>query len=314
MRKLIVNRLAASFGVLFLVSTLLFFMAELSPIDPVTLSLGDSATPEQEAMKRTELGLDRPALTRYAAWLGQAAGGDLGRSYLHGHDVANEVMRRLPVTLALCLGAMAIALVVGLTAGIAGGLQPGSIADRFITLFVSLGLALPGFWLGLLLAMAFAVHLRWFPVIGYTPLSVDPLAWMRGLVLPCIGLSIHAFSVIARQVRGAVIEASASPYVQTMRAAGASSRTIAFRFVVKNAIVPVLSVIGLQMAVIVSASVVMEHVFALPGIGSMLLEAIVTNDMPLLQGGVLLVACFVLAINLVVDIFLGALDPRARPA
>lgn len=314
LHKLVLNRVLAASGVLLLVSTLLFFLGELSPVDPVALSLGDGATPQQEAARRSELGLDRPMLVRYAHWLAEAASGNLGRSYMHGQAVATELLRRLPVTLSLCLGAMIIALAVGLWAGIAAGLRPGSLPDRVITIFVSLGLALPGFWLGLLLAMAFAVHLRWFPVMGYTALTNDPIAWARGLILPCLGLSIHAFSVIARQVRGAVIEASGSPYVQTMRASGASARTISYRFVVANAMLPVLSVIGLQMTIIVSASVVMEQVFALPGLGSMLLEAIITNDMPLLQGGVLVVACFILLINLATDIMIGMIDPRTRPS
>lgn len=314
MRKLILSRLASSLGVLALVSMVLFGLVQLSPIDPATLALGDAATSEQLAAKRQELGLDQPLPARYATWALAALRGDLGASLLNGEPVADAVLRRLPIALSLCGGAMLLALSIGLTVGLMAGLRPGSRADRIVTFAASLGLALPGFWLGLLFANAFAVQLRWFPVIGYTPLTENAFQWARGLILPCAALATHGAAVIARQMRGATIEALDSPFVQALRANGATERVIAWRFVARNALAPTLPIIGLQMSIIIAAAVVMERVFALPGVGSLLIDSIISNDLPMLQGGVLLIACAVSLIHLLVDIGIGLLDPRMRPA
>ncbi len=314
MQKLIFYRLLSSFGVLFLVATLLFALVQLSPIDPVTLALGDAGTPEQQAAKRHELGLDRALPVQFVSWLGAALTGDLGKSHIHGAPVIEELLSRLPVTFGLVGGAILLSIVIGLLAGVYAGFRADSVVDRAITFLVSIGLALPGFWLGLLFASAFAVSLRWFPAIGYTPLSEGLGGWLRGLALPCTALAIHAAAVIARHARGAIIESSNASYVQALRANGTPERLIRFQYILKNAMTLILPIIGIEMAVTLATSVVIEKVFALPGIGTLLVESIVHNDLPLLQGSVLLVACFVLLANLLIDVALGLINPRVRPS
>lgn len=314
MRKLILYRLASSFIVLILLSVLLFGMVQLSPIDPVAIALGDGATLEQRQALIKEWGLDNPFVVRYFTWAMAALQGDFGVSLIGSEPVTAELVSRLPVTASLFGGAIFLMIFVGGGIGLFAGMRPGSPADRAVTLATSIGLALPGFWLGILLANAFAVQFRWFPVVGYTPLGENPFEWARGLVLPCIALAIHGIAVIARQTRGTVIEAFDAPYVQTLRANGTPERVITFKFALKNALAPVLPVIGIQIGIIIANSVVMERIYALPGIGSLLIDAIVSNDLPVLLGGVMLIACLVLVVNLLIDIGLGVLDPRVRPA
>ena len=314
MRKLILYRLASSLVVLVLLSVILFSLVQLSPIDPVAIALGDGATPEQKQALVEEWGLDQPAVLRYFDWVTAAARGDLGTSLIGGEPVTHELVARLPVSISLWGGAVFLALAGGVATGLFAGARPGSIADRIVTFTASIGLALPGFWVGILFANALAVQLRWFPVIGYTPLTENPLEWARGLVLPCTALAVHGVAVIARQTRGTVIEAFDAPYVQAQRANGAPERVVALRYVVKNALAPVLPVMGIQVGIIVANAVVMERIYALPGIGSLLIDAIVDNDLPVLLGGVMLVACVILTVNLLVDVGLGLLDPRVRPA
>lgn len=314
MRKFILYRFASSFIVLVLLSILLFGLVQLSPIDPVAIALGDGATLAQREALTKEWGLDQPLYQQYFAWVTSAVQGDLGASLIGGEPVTHELVARLPISISLWGGAIILATFGGLAIGLFAGIQPGSMSDRIVTIGASIGLALPGFWLGLLLANALAVQVRWFPVIGYTPIAENPFEWMRGLVLPCTALALHGVAVIARQARGTVIEAFDAPYVQALRANGAPNRTVVFKYVVKNALSPVLPVIGIQAGIIVASAVVMERIYALPGIGTLLIDAIVDNDLPMLLGGVMLIAFLVLLINLLVDIGLGLLDPRVRPS
>lgn len=314
MRRFILYRFASLFIVLVLLSILLFGLIQLSPIDPVAIALGDGATLAQRQALTKEWGLDQPVVVQYFAWATAALRGDLGVSLMGGEPVTHELLNRLPISFSLWGGAIFLAIFAGLGLGLFAGIRSGSLADRIVTIGASLGLALPGFWVGLLIANAFAVQLRWFPVIGYTSISESPFEWMRGLVLPCTALALHGIAVIARQARGTVIEAFDAPYVQALRANGAPDRVVIFGYVVKNALAPVLPVIGIQAGIMVASAVVMERIYALPGIGTLLIDAIVDNDLPMLLGGVMLIACLVLIINLLVDIGLGLLDPRVRPS
>ena len=226
--------------------------------------------------------------------------------------MAQSIADRIGVTLSLALAGMGFALCVGVPLGIVGSLRHGSRADRLLTMLVSVGLAVPSFWLALLLSLAFSVTLRWFQVVGYTPFSESPLEWARGLVLPAIALGVHAAAVIARQTRSAMIEVLHSRYVQALRARGLPRRRIVLAYATRNAMVPVLSVIAIQISVIVGVSFVIERIFAIPGLGTLLIDSVVRADFPILQASVVVIACFVLVVNLVVDIAYGLINPKVR--
>ncbi|MCI0687453.1 MAG: ABC transporter permease [Sporichthyaceae bacterium] len=313
MRRLVVVRLLGTAPLLVLLATFVFVLTKLNPVDPVVQVAGEGASAEQRRSVAHQLGLDRPLPAQFGAWLGDATRGDLGTSLFTGEPVLGSIRDRLPVTLSLAAGGILVALLVGLPAGVFGALRPGSAADRLVTVLVSAGLALPGFWLGLLLALVFAVRLRWFPVIGYTPVSDDPAAWARGMVLPAVAISLHAAAVIARQTRSAMIEALRAPYVRSLRAMGVPERSIVGAYALKNAMGTVLPVIGLQLSIIVVISFVIEKVFGLPGVGILLLDGIIRGDLPVVQGTVLFVAALVVIVNLAVDICHPLLDPKVRP-
>ena len=314
MRKFILYRFASLFIVLVLLSVLLFGLVQLSPIDPAVIALGDNATPEQIEALTKEWGLDQPVFVQYVNWATAALEGDLGKSLIGGDEVTHAILKRMPISVSLWGVAIFLAVFGGLGLGLFAGIRSGSLADRIVTIGASIGLALPGFWVGLLVANAFAVQLRWFPVIGYTPITESLTGWLHSLILPCTALSLHAIAVIARQARGTVIEAFDAPYVQALRANGAPDRVIIYRYVIKNALSPVLPIIGIQAGIIVATAVVMERIYAMPGAGALLIDAIVDNDLPMLLGGVMMIACLVLIINLLVDVGLALLDPRVRPS
>lgn len=314
MRKFILYRFASLFVVLVLLSILLFGLVQLSPIDPAVIALGDNATPEQIEALTKEWGLDQPVYVQYVNWATAAVQADLGKSLIGDDQVTHAILERMPISLSLWSVAIFLAVFGGLGLGLFAGVRSGSLADRIVTISASIGLALPGFWVGLLVANAFAVQFRWFPVIGYTPITESVTGWLHSLILPCTALSLHAIAVIARQARGSVIEALDAPYIRALRANGAPNRVIVYRYVIKNALSPVMPIIGIQAGIIVATAVVMERIYAMPGAGALLLDAIVDNDLPMLLGGVMLIACLVLIINLFVDIGLALLDPRVRPS
>jgi peptide/nickel transport system permease protein len=204
-------------------------------------------------------------------------------------------------------------VLIGIGMGVLAGVRPGSSRDRAVVGVTSVGNAIPEFWLGLVLLLVFAVNLGWFPVVGYVPFAVDPVAWLKGIVLPSLALGIGSSALIARQTRAAMVSALASPYVDTLTAAGVSRKRIVFRYALKNAMVPVLSATGITVNILIGASFVVEKVFSFPGIGNLMLTSVVGKDFPVVQGGVLLVACLVILVNLLIDVGYGLLNPRVRP-
>ncbi|HEV3011627.1 MAG TPA: ABC transporter permease [Burkholderiales bacterium] len=313
MRQLLLTRLLSVAPMLLLVSLFVFLLIHLTGTDPVVQILGEGASAADRAEYARRLGLDRPLPEQFLRWVWAAMQGDLGKSLYTSLPVAASIADRIGVTLSLAVAGTSFALVVGVPLGILGSLRHGSRADRLLTMVVSIGLAVPSIWLALLRALAFAVTLRWFQVIGYTPLTEDPLEWARGLVLPSIALGVHAAAVIARQTRSAMIEVLQSRYVQALRARGLPRRAIVLRYAVKNAMVPVLSVLAIQMSIIVGVSFVIERIFAIPGLGTLLIDSVVRADFPILQGSVAVIACIVLVVNLVVDIAYALINPKVRP-
>lgn len=313
MRKLVGYRLLLAAPQLALVALLAFSLTYIVPGSPAREILGASATPELIARVETQLGLDRPVFTRLVDWFSGSATGDFGVSYRSNQPVTDLLLDRLPATLSLIVGGLVVSVLIGIVMGMLAGVRPGSIRDRAVVGFTSVGNAIPEFWLGLVFLLVFAVKLGWFPVVGYVPIDVDPLAWLKGMVLPALALGVGSSALIARQTRAAMVSALGSPYVDTLTSVGVSRRRIVFRYALKNAMVPVLSATGITVNILIGASFVVEKVFSFPGIGNLMLTSVVGKDFPVVQGGVVLVACLVIVVNLAIDVGYGLLNPRVRP-
>lgn len=313
MIRLIALRVSMSIMSLLLVSAFVFALIQLSPVDPVVLALGDGAPPEKVAQMRHELGLDQPLVIQFFHWLGGILHGDFGASTFTNRPVVNELIEKLPVTISLLAGAAVIGVTLGLTLGFLAGLRPHSWVDRVVTSVVAVALAIPSFWLALLLVAIFAVQFGWLPVAGYIPFRDSPWLWAYSLILPCFAVSTHSTAVIARHSRGVVIDVMNSTFIEAIRARGTPRSLLIRRYVLKNALAPVLPVIGVQLAIIIAVSTVMEKVFVLPGLGSLMVNSVISSDFPMLKGAIVVVASMIIVINLLVDIGLGLLDPRVRP-
>lgn len=314
MLRLIFRRLLALVPLLFIVSVLTFSFTSLLPSDPVDLILGDTGTQEQHAMLRERLGLDQPLHVRYVQWLGRALQGDLGTSFFNSVSVMGAVMQRLPVTLSLTAVSAVIAIVLGVAAGVAAALRPRSWVDRFATIGATFGQAVPNFWFGLILVAIFAVHLRWFPATGFTPISASPWEWLRSVILPSIALGTSSSAAIARQVRSAMVGVLQQDYVRAARAQGLSTRRVIFRHALTNAMVPVVAVLSFQITVLLGGALIVEQVFAINGLGTLAIGAVRRQDIPMIQGLVLVMVALVVVVQLVTDVIYGLLNPKARPS
>jgi peptide/nickel transport system permease protein len=312
-RKLVAFRMLTAVPQLALVSLLVFSITYLIPGSPAATILGFRATPAAIRELNHRLGLDKPYLERFGEWVSGIFHGDLGHSLTSGQAVTALISQRISVTLALTVGGIVVALVIGMLAGVLAAWRPGSLLDRALTVGSAIGLAIPQFWLGLILMLVFAVKLRWVPVISYTPMTVDPLAWLRGLVLPSIALGASVAALIARQMRNALVSALEAPYVDMLRSVGVPPRRIVLRFALKNAMVPVVAVTAAQVTTVLATSFVVEYLFGFPGLGTVLLSAVTSKDIPVVQGIVLLIAAMVIVVNLLADVLYGLLNPRARP-
>lgn len=313
MLRLVAKRLLALLPLLFIVSVLTFSFTSLLPSDPVDLILGDTGTREQHDMLRERLGLNQPIYVRYAAWLGRALQGDLGTSFFNSVSVTDAVLQRLPVTLSLAAFAALIAITVGIAAGTAAALRPRSLVDRLATIGATFGQAVPNFWFGLLLVAIFAVWLRWFPATGFTRLSESPWDWLRSVTLPSIALGLSSSAAIARQVRSAMVGVLQQDYIRAARAQGLPRARVILKHALTNAMVPVVAVLSFQITVLLGGALVVEQVFAINGLGTLAIGAVRQQDIPMLQGLVLVMVGLVVAVQLVTDIVYGLLNPKARP-
>lgn len=312
MRKFIALRLAGMVPLLFVISVLVFLLVHLVPGSVADVILGGDASPQAVADLNHQLGLDRPLPAQYGTWIWHALHGDLGTSTRSADSVAGQLANRLPATLSLCLGALLIAVVIGVAAGVRSSLRPGGPLDRMITVVASAALAVPSFWIGILLSVVVGVRLKWLPAGGYTNFSDDPWAWLQSLVLPWVALSLPSAAVITRQMRSSMISVLKADYIRAALASGLPRRKVIFRHAVKNALTPVITVIAFQLVVILGASFVVEQAFNIGGVGSMAVQAIFDRDFPLVQGTVLVVAVLVLLVNLAADIAFGWVNPKAR--
>jgi peptide/nickel transport system permease protein len=299
------KRILASIPVLVGVTILLFLVLHLIPGDPAQILLfGSHPSPQQLQQLRERLGLNQPLPEQYLHYLGHLLHGNLGRSFQSNSTISSEISARFPSTLRLTVAGMAVAVAVGLPLGVLAGSRPGTILDRVGTGVAVLGIAVPYFWLALILVLVFAVHLNWLPALGVGP--------SKAIILPAVSLGIAFAAAIARVIRGSLIEALQQPYILVARAKGLSERMIVFRHALKNAFISVVTILGLQFGAMISGAAVIEVIYARPGLGSYLVSAIQAKDIPAVQGTVLFIAVIYLVINICVDIAYGILDPRIR--
>jgi len=314
MATYIAKRLLAAIPVLFGLSIIVFLIMAMIPGDPATAILGSYATPENVAKLNADLGLDKPLPQQYLIWLGNLLQGDLGRSYALNRPVLDEVLERFAATLVLAGTALVLCSILGLLAGVVSAVCQYGLADKVITVVVLIGISTPAFWLGLLLILVFAVKLRLFPASGMYSIygGGDLPNLLYHLLLPALTLAVVATGVIARLTRTSMLEVLRQDYIRTARAKGLTERRVIYRHAFRAALVSVIPVIGIQAGFVLGGAVYVETVFQWPGIGSMLVNAISTRDLLLVQGGVLVVASAYVLFNLAADVAQTMLDPRLR--
>jgi peptide/nickel transport system permease protein len=312
MYQYILRRLVQTVPVLFLFSIAVFTVMRLVPGDPANVILGLEPSPEALAQIRHEMGLDKPIPVQYAIWLRHVAEGDLGTSWKSKQPVTHLIWRRFPATVLLTFGATLIGVTIAIPLGILSGVRPHSAFDTVATGFSLLGVAIPGFWLGLMLLLVFAVKFHWLPPSGYTPISEDPVAGLKRLVLPAVTLGTGLAAPLARFVRSGMLDVLGTDYIRTARAKGLPERLVVVRHALRNGLLSVVTVFGLEFGSLLGGAVVTESVFNWPGIGTLLLTGIKQRDYAMVQGTVLFVSVIFIVVNLLVDLSYGLLDPRIR--
>ena len=271
-----------------------------------------SATPDQIASIRQNLGLDQPLLAQLWHWYANLLHGDLGRSLLLGQPVVQATMQRLPVTIALSAYALVLTLLLGLASGIIAALRQNTWIDQLAMVLAMLGISLPSFYLGLLMIILFAVDLRWLPTGGYIALTDDPAGWLATSTMPAISLALLLAGLLARITRSTMLEVLRQDYIRTARAKGLPNRTVVMKHALANALIPITTVVGIIVSLLISGSVVVETLFSIPGIGQLLTQAVLNRDYPMVQGGLLITTGLLVLVNIAVDVCYALLDPRVR--
>ena len=312
MGLLILRRLAATIPVLLLVTAGVFALIHLTPGDPIDAMMAESVDDSVKRELRRDLGLDRPLYLQYASWMGRLLQGDLGRSIRNSEPVIQNVGRRIRPSLELAGLAMAISLMVATPIGILSAARRNSPIDRVGTSFALFGICMPNFLIALLLIFVFGVTLRWLPISGYVDPLEEPWEGLRSLALPAITLGLALAAVITRTLRSSMLEALSEDYIRTARAKGLADGAVVRRHALRNALIPVVTVLGLQLGTLIGGAVITEYVFALPGVGRLVVDAVFARDYPLVQGVVLLIAVGFILSNLAVDLLYGWIDPRIR--
>jgi ABC-type dipeptide/oligopeptide/nickel transport system permease component len=302
--RFLVRRLLLAIPVLLGVATLVFALIHMIPGDPVQAMLGDAASPESVAELRGRLGLDRPLHVQYKAFLVSAARGDLGVSLRTSERVTTAIAARVPATVELALAAMFVAVVIAIPAGIVAAVWSGTALDHAATTLALIGISMPTFWLGPVLALVFSIELGWLPVSGRGTLA--------HLVLPAITLGAPLAAVLARMTRASLIDELREPYVTAARARGLSGARVVLKHALRNSLIPIVTVLGLQVGAVLTGAVITETIFAWPGVGRLLIQSIGFRDYPLVQGCILLIAVTYVSVNLLTDVAYASLDPRIR--
>lgn len=316
MLRYVARRCLVALGLVGLVGTLVFLLLHLVPGDPAELLLsgGGGVAPAPEAVEemRRRLGLDRPLAAQYADFMGRLARGDLGRSFQDDNLVAADVAQRLPRTLELIAAAACLSVLFGLPLGVLAAVRRGRLADRVLSVYASLGLSVPVFVAGTVLVLVFAQKLRWVPAGGFVPFSTAPARHLVILLMPAVTIALGLTAVILRMTRAAVLDALERDWVRTARAKGLSGQAVLWRHVVRNALVPVLTVLGLHIGTLLGGTVLVEYVFNWPGLSSLLVRAVEQRDYAEVQGIVLVISVLLVFLNLAVELLYGLLDPRIR--
>jgi peptide/nickel transport system permease protein len=312
MGSYILGRLLQFIPTLFVVSVVVFLMVRAIPGDPAHIMLGPTARPEQIEALRVQMGLDKPIWTQYLWWIEGVLRGDLGRSWINNFPVADLIRQKLPATIALSLGSMAVALLVAIPLGVLPALHPASWVARFAALYNGLMLSIPTFWLGVLLVLVVSLRLGWLPPSGYVPFSENPLGAVRLLILPSFTLGAYLSAIFARFLRAAIADTLAQDYVRTAAGKGLSEGAVVRGHVLRNALIPVVTMLGIQFGGLLGGAVIVEAIFDWPGLGRLLVTSISSRDYAVVQGTILLAATAFLVVNLLTDLTYGFLDPRIR--
>lgn len=307
-----VSRLGQSVGLVFMLSAITFFMILLVPGNPAVTVAGPNATADQIAAAQERLGLNDSLLVQFGRWIGDALRGDLGQSLQGGADVTKLIGQRLPVTLGLALFSMLLTLVVAVPAAIFAASRRDSFVDRGITLLASVGIAVPSFWIGMMLIIGLSLWAGLLPSSGYVPFMESPFGWFKHMIMPAIALAAAPTAEITRQLRASMIDVLEQDYIRTATAKGLPPSRVLMKHAAKNAGVPAMTMIGLQMSFLLGGSVIVEQIFGLPGLGALSIEAVLQRDIPVIQGVVLTAGVAVLLVNLLIDLSYQFFNPRLR--
>jgi peptide/nickel transport system permease protein len=297
---------------LFLVSGAIFIVLRVIPGDPAQLILGIQATPEILHELRHKMGLDLPLPVQYTSWIGGLTHGDLGRSITYDIPIASLVISRLQVTIPLAILSILFAVVFSIPLGVYAALHRNRPGDYGVMVFSQIGLAIPAFWAGILLILLFAVELRWFSAGGFKPWMESPWGALKSLLLPALSLGMIRAAVLARLTRSCMLEVLGEDYIRTARSKGLAERVVVYKHAFRNALIPVVTIVGLQMGELLAGAIVIENVFNLPGLGRLVFLAIGQRDLPVVQGVSLLIAFLIVVVNFAVDVIYGVVDPRIR--
>jgi peptide/nickel transport system permease protein len=308
----ILRRLLSMLPVMAVVAVFVFLLLHLAPGDPAAIIAGDNATPDNIAMIRERLGLDEPLWKQFLVWIWSLLQGDLGRSMFWNEPVMKLVAQRAEPTISLALTTLAVAVVIAVSLGILAAAKAATAVDRIIMGFAVMGFSVPVFVVGYVLIYVFAIQLKWLPVQGYTPIADGLVPWLRNLVLPSVALGMAYVALIARITRATMLEVLSEDYMRTARAKGVARRPMLLKHAFKNAAVPVVTVIGIGVALLIGGVVITETVFNIPGIGRLVVDAIARRDYPIIQGVIMLFAGIYVLVNLVVDLSYTLFDPRIR--
>jgi len=305
-------RLIQAGPLLLLVSLISFSLLHLVPGDPALLMAGMGATPDMVEQVRHNLGLDQPLHVQLGLFYLHLAEGDLGRSFVLGQSVTEAILQRAPVSLSIGAYSMLLTMIFGLTTGIAAAVRHNGWTDQVVTVIALIGVSMPNFWLALVMIVLFAVHLGWFPTGGYVPPGEDFAGWLHTATMPAVALALMQIGLLTRITRATMLEVLGQDYIRTARAKGLAEGLVIWKHALANTTIPVITVVGLILSVLFSGSIVIETVFSVPGVGSLLGSAILARDYPVIQGGLLFVAAALLLLNVGVDILYAAFDPRVR--
>ena len=308
----VLRRLGLAVPVLLGMSVFVFAIIHLTPGDPVQAALGLSYSPGAARVLRHQMGLDQPIVNQYVSWLGNTLHGNFGQDLISHQPLSELLSQRLPVTLELTILSMGLAVLLAVPLGVAAARNPGGIADRLAAGITLLGISIPDFVLGTLLILLFAATLNWLPPQDYVPFGQSPAENLRHLVLPVVALALAEVAYIAQTTRASMLETLSQDYITFLRAKGIREGTVAYKHALRNAAVPVITVIGVQFGSLLGGAIVVENVFSLPGVGKMTVDAVSTRNYPIVQGGVLAIALIFILVNLTTDLLYGALSPRIR--